>query len=66
MEYDSSIRYFQRADATREGEIATLAAVYKLCLESCHVRKEATRSGSSDDAERRSNDGARDILQETE
>ena len=49
------IAYAPRPDATPEAEIATLAAVYRFVLD-CHAKKEATRPGSPDDPERRSDE----------
>jgi hypothetical protein len=58
------IAYRARGDATPEAEISVLASIYKLAISS-HTRKEATRPGSPDDAERSLSDGAREIIQDT-
>ena len=50
------IAYAQRTDATPEAQVGVLASIYKLAINS-HVRKkEATRPGSPDDPERRSDE----------
>jgi hypothetical protein len=49
------IAYAQRPDALPQAELSTLAAVYRLVLD-CHTKKEATRPGSPDDPERRSDE----------
>jgi len=38
-----------RSDATAEGELAALKNIYRYIID-CHVKKEATRPGSPDDA----------------
>jgi hypothetical protein len=55
---DPRILYAARAGATSESEISTLANIYKFVL-ACHAKKEATRSGSPDDAKGSYNDRAR-------
>jgi hypothetical protein len=60
----SRIAYATRSETTPESEISTLANIYRYIL-NCAAKKEATHPGSPDDAERRSNDGARDIMQDT-
>jgi len=47
--------YRARDDAVPETEISALAAVYKLAISS-YAKKEATRPGSPDDPERRSDE----------
>ena len=53
------IAYSQRPDVTTEAEVSVLASIYKLAISSSHARKEATRSGSPDDAKGSKNDRAR-------
>jgi hypothetical protein len=55
MKSNSPITYAPRSDATPEGELSALSAVYKFILDS-HAKKEATRPGSPEDAERRSDE----------
>jgi hypothetical protein len=50
---NSRIVYRARDDATTEAEMSVLVAIYKLCLERSHAKKEATRPGSPDDAKER-------------
>ncbi len=50
---DPAISYEPRADTTPEAEIAALAAVYKLVLDS---KKAAPRQSGPDDPERRSDE----------
>jgi len=52
---DPVTTYTPRHDATHEAELSTLAAVYRFVLD-CHAKKEATRPGSPDDPERRSDE----------
>jgi hypothetical protein len=60
---NSRIVYRARDDATTEAEMSALVAIYKICVES-HAKKGATRPGSPDDAEERSEDdsSARTII----
>jgi len=51
----SAITYAPCPDASPEAEISVLASIYKLAINS-HARKEATRPGSPDDPERRSDE----------
>jgi hypothetical protein len=55
------IAYAPRPDATPEGELNALANIYRFVLDS-HVKKEATRPGSPDDAKGSKHDRARDII----
>jgi hypothetical protein len=52
---EPSITYAQHPDATPESEQLALAAVYRFIID-CHARKEATRPGSPDDPERKSDE----------
>ena len=60
------ITYVAHPNATPETELSRLVAVYKFLLD-CRAKKEAATSRVSrpQDAERRSSDGARDIIQDT-
>jgi hypothetical protein len=49
------ITYTQRSDATSEDEVAALRNIYRFIID-CHAKKEATRSGSPDDAKEIKND----------
>jgi hypothetical protein len=49
----ASISYAQHGDATPQAEISALLACYQFILD-CRAKKEATRPGSPDDPERRS------------
>ncbi len=49
------IAYAPRPDTTPETEISALANVYRFVLD-CRAKKEATRPGSPEDAERRSDE----------
>jgi hypothetical protein len=51
----SRIAYAMRSDATAEGELAALKNIYRYIID-CHVKKEATRPGSPDDAKEIKND----------
>jgi hypothetical protein len=53
------IAYAQRPDALPDAELSTLAAIYRFVLD-CHAKKEATRPGSPDNPERRSDDNTVD------
>jgi hypothetical protein len=59
----SVVTYAPHPDATPDVEVSALANVYKFVLD-CRAKKEATRPGSPDDAERSLNDGARSIIQD--
>jgi hypothetical protein len=48
------ISYIPHPDAKPETEISALAGVYRFILD--HAKKEATRPGSPEDAERRSDE----------
>ena len=54
----SRIAYATRSDTTAESEISTLVNVYRYVL-NCPAKKEATRTGSPDDAKGSNNDRAR-------
>ena len=49
------IAYASRPDATPEGELHALCAVYRFILD-CHAKKEAAPESRPEDAERRSNE----------
>ena len=51
----STVTYAPRATATSEAEICARSNVYRFVLD-CHARKEATRPGSPEDPERRSDE----------
>ncbi|MBA4116429.1 MAG: hypothetical protein H0X71_08360 [Rubrobacter sp.] len=42
---EPQVAYYPREDATPEGELSALVAVYKFCLE-CHDRKKGVRAES--------------------
>ena len=46
---DPVVSYTQRPDATPEGELSALAAIFKLCISS-HAQKEAAPESRPDDA----------------
>jgi hypothetical protein len=48
---EATVSYAPRPDATAEAEISALANVYRFVLD-CRAKKEATRPGSPNDAER--------------
>jgi len=52
----SHATYVPRPDVTPEAEISALAAIYKLCLNSSHVKKGAAPESRPDDPERRSDE----------
>jgi hypothetical protein len=52
------VTYAAHRDANAEGELYTLANIYKFVL-ACHEKQEATRPGSPDDAKGSKNDRAR-------
>jgi hypothetical protein len=55
--------YTPHQDATPEGELSALAGVYRFILFENGAKKEATRTGGPDDAERSLNEiRARDII----
>jgi hypothetical protein len=55
------IAYRTRDDATPEAELSTLAAIYKLCLES-RAKKEPAPESRPNDAERIPSDSAKTII----
>jgi hypothetical protein len=58
------VTYTPRPDATPEAEICALVSVYAFILQKNQERQRATRLGSPDDAERRSDEiGARTSIQ---
>jgi len=55
--------YTPHQDATPEGELNALASIYRFILFENSTRKEATRTGGPDDAERSLNEiRAKDII----
>jgi hypothetical protein len=59
----SRIHYSQRQDTTRENEIAVLASIYKLALDSANRNAAGVTSTNGDDAERNLSDSAKHIIQ---
>ncbi len=51
----AQVTYTPRPDVTPRTEISALASVYRFVLD-CRAKKEATRPGSPEDAERRSDE----------
>ena len=63
MSSNPRLVYTPRQDATPEGELNALASIYRFILFENSTRKEATRTGGPDDAERSLNEiRAKDII----
>ena len=61
----SHITYTPCPDADPEAELGALASAYRFVLD-CRAKKEAAPESRPDDAERSLDDGARNIVQDTE